>query len=72
MKIAVVIPSYKAADTLPGVIDTLPKELAESGGKAIIVNDGSPDNTGEIADELEKQHAHVITVHHEKNRGYGG
>ena len=72
MKIAVIIPSYNAAETLPGVIDTLPKELAASGGKAIIVHDGSPDNTGEVADELEKKHRHVITIHHEKNRGYGG
>lgn len=72
MKIAVVIPSYKAADTLPGVIDTLPEELAASGGKAIIVNDGSPDHTGEVAKELEAKHDHVIAVHHGKNRGYGG
>ena len=72
MKIAVIIPAYKAAETLPGVIDTLPEELASSGGKAIIINDGSPDNTGDVADQLEKDHPHVITIHHEKNRGYGG
>jgi glycosyltransferase involved in cell wall biosynthesis len=72
MKIAVIIPSYKAAETLPGVIDSLPAELAESGGKAIIINDASPDNTGEVAEELAKKHRHVIAVHHEQNRGYGG
>jgi glycosyltransferase involved in cell wall biosynthesis len=72
MKIAVIIPSYKAAETLPGVIDSLPAELAESGGKAIIINDASPDNTGEVAEELAKKHRHVIAVHHEHNRGYGG
>lgn len=72
MKIAVIIPSYKAAETLPGVIDSLPDELASSGGKAIIINDASPDNTGEVADQLARDHAHVIAVHHEKNRGYGG
>jgi len=72
MKIAVVIPSYKSAETLPGVIDTLPEELASSGGKAIIVHDCSPDSTGEVADELAQKHSHVEVVHHEKNRGYGG
>ena len=72
MKIAVIIPAYKAAETLPGVIESLPVELPDCGGKVIIVNDGSPDNTGEVAEELEKQHLHVIAVHHEKNRGYGG
>ena len=72
MKIAIVIPADKAAETLPGVIDTLPRELAACGGKAIIVNDGSSDDTGEVAEKLEKKHRHVIAVHHEKNRGYGG
>jgi glycosyltransferase involved in cell wall biosynthesis len=38
----------------------------------IIVDDGSPDRSGEIADELAREHPDVIRViHHEKNRGYG-
>jgi len=72
MKIAVIIPSYKAAETLPGVIDALPDGLASSGGVAVIVNDASPDNTGEVAENLAKTHEHVHVVHHEINRGYGG
>lgn len=72
MRKAVVIPSYNAAETLPGVIDTLPSELAREGGKAIIINDCSPDRTGEVADDLAKRHKHVEVVHHPQNRGYGG
>lgn len=37
----------------------------------IIVNDGSRDRTGEIADELAKQYPEVRVVHHPQNRGYG-
>ena len=38
----------------------------------IIVDDGSPDRSGEIADELEREHPGVVRViHHETNRGYG-
>ena len=38
----------------------------------IIVDDGSPDRSGEIADELAREHPHVVRViHHEANRGYG-
>ncbi len=71
-KIAVIIPSYKAAETLPDVIDSLPEELAKKGGKAIIVHDCSPDRTGEVADDLARRNDHVEVVHHEVNKGYGG
>ncbi len=72
MRKAVIIPSYKAADTLPDVIATLPDALPAGGGIAIIVHDCSPDRTGEVADDLARSHPHVEVVHHEQNRGYGG
>ena len=37
----------------------------------IVVNDGSRDRTGEIADRLMAAHPEVRVVHHSKNRGYG-
>jgi len=41
--------------------------------EVIIVNDGSRDRTGEIADELARQHpGRVRAVHNNPNRGYGG
>lgn len=38
----------------------------------IIVNDGSKDRTGEIADRLAAEHPRVRAVHNKPNRGYGG
>lgn len=38
----------------------------------IIVNDGSRDRTGEIADRLAEEHAQVRVVHNSPNQGYGG
>jgi glycosyltransferase involved in cell wall biosynthesis len=38
----------------------------------IIVNDGSRDRTGEIADLLAARHPRVRAVHNRPNRGYGG
>jgi glycosyltransferase involved in cell wall biosynthesis len=37
----------------------------------IIVNDGSPDKSGEIADKLASDIAEVRVVHHATNKGYG-
>ncbi len=71
MRIAVVIPSYKAESTLAGVVESLPDEIRESGG-IVIVNDASPDGTGRVADELAAAHPAVHVIHHPANRGYGG
>lgn len=38
----------------------------------ILVNDGSRDRTGEIADRLAAEHPAIRAVHNQPNRGYGG
>ncbi len=38
----------------------------------ILVNDGSRDRTGEIADRLASEHPQVRAVHNQPNLGYGG
>jgi glycosyltransferase involved in cell wall biosynthesis len=37
----------------------------------IIVNDGSPDNSGAVADAMAEKYPCVKVVHHEVNKGYG-
>lgn len=40
--------------------------------EVLIVDDGSVDNTGRIADDLSDSDPHVRVIHHPTNRGYGG
>jgi glycosyltransferase involved in cell wall biosynthesis len=40
--------------------------------EVIIVDDGSKDRTGEVADRLAAKHEHVRVIHNRPNRGYGG
>lgn len=39
--------------------------------EVVIVDDGSPDRAGEIADTLAREHSEVRVIHHPKNLGYG-
>ena len=40
--------------------------------EVIVVDDGSPDHTGALLDEMAAHFPWLKVVHHEKNRGYGG
>ncbi len=47
------------------------EELKLKDYEVIIIEDGSPDKTGEVADELAAEFEKVRVIHHEKNMGYG-
>ncbi len=53
----------KALDVLPALTDDF---------ELIIVNDGSSDATGAVADRLAVDNPLVKVIHHPVNRGYGG
>ena len=67
-------PAHNEEANLRGLVDealeTLPA-IAES-FEIIVVDDGSRDATGAIADELAAAHPETVRViHHETNLGYG-
>lgn len=65
-KIIVVMPAYKAAQTVTRTVD----EVLQQGivDEIILVDDHSPDDTVQVASQLLGVRVHV----HEKNKGYGG
>jgi glycosyltransferase involved in cell wall biosynthesis len=60
----VVMPAYNAAKTLVATYEDLPERLR---GRILLVDDGSQDNTVEIAVNLG-----LDVIQHSENRGYGG
>ncbi len=72
--IAIVMPAYREEENLAATVaDFLQVPgLAGIPHTVIVVNDGSTDRTGDIADQLAAQHpGRVLAVHHKVNRGYG-
>ncbi|MBI2858746.1 MAG: polyprenol monophosphomannose synthase [Chloroflexi bacterium] len=66
-KTIVVIPTYNEAQNLPGMADALLR-LGLAGMEVLVVDDGSPDGTGQIADALAAEHAGKIHVLHRKGK----
>ncbi len=73
MNLAIVIPTYNERETLPSLIERLIKVLIELTEKffILIVDDGSPDGTGKLAEELNKKYGHITVLHRESKLGLG-
>jgi len=72
--LSIFFPAYNDSGTIASLVIEARKtaERLTSDFEIIVVNDGSADLTGEIADELARTYPEVRIVHHERNRGYGG
>lgn len=68
------MPAYDEAPNLAGVAAEALAALATSGedGELLIVDDGSSDGTGAIADDLAVRDPRVRVVHHARNLGFSG
>lgn len=69
MNALVVVPTYNERENLPLVVAGI---LAHEGFRILIVDDGSPDGTGAVADSLAATHPNRIEVMHRTGpRGLG-
>ena len=67
-KISVIIPVYNSEEFLPKCLNSLVKQSYKN-LELIIVNDGSPKNCKEIAEEYKLKDNRIKYVEHEKNKG---
>jgi len=67
--ISLFFPAYKDEKTIRVVVERALQLLEEVAGvyEIIIVDDGSPDRSGEIADELSREHPSIRVIHHQEN-----
>lgn len=72
--LSLVLPAYNEEPNIEIVVNEALDQIKDvfEQFEIIVVDDGSKDKTGEIADRLAAEHPdHVRVIHHNPNRGYG-
>lgn len=72
MKLSIIVPVYNVVDYLPKCLDSLlVQDLPQNEYEIIVVNDGSTDNSGDIAQKYADKYAN-ITLINQTNQGLSG
>jgi dolichol-phosphate mannosyltransferase len=68
-----ILPTYNEAQNVEAIVRGAVEQLAGTGREhtVLVVDDGSPDGTGEIADRLAGEHAEVRVLHRPAKQGLG-
>ncbi len=66
--IVIVLPTYNERSNLEALVATVGKYLTAD---ILIVDDNSPDGTGQLADRLQGEHRHIHVLHRPKKQGLG-
>jgi dolichol-phosphate mannosyltransferase len=66
----VILPTYNEAENLERIVGAVLEHLPES-RRVLIVDDNSPDGTGEIADRLAEADESIAVLHRERKEGLG-
>ncbi len=72
--LSIFFPAYNDAGTIASlaiVAHMTAREITDD-HEVLVINDGSPDHTGAILDEMARHFPWLRVVHHAGNRGYGG
>lgn len=71
--LSIFFPTYNEEENIKNTVCKAHEVLLKTvkNWEIIIVNDGSTDKTGEIAERLIKEDIRIKVINHEQNRGYG-
>jgi len=69
MKVIITLCTYNESENLPRILKELRTVLPE--GDILVIDDDSPDGTGEIADGLAAADSHIHVLHRKGERGLG-
>jgi dolichol-phosphate mannosyltransferase len=67
VKTVVCLPTYNERENLERMVDA----LADKGVSVLVIDDNSPDGTGELADRLAEENDHVEVLHRPRKDGLG-
>jgi glycosyltransferase involved in cell wall biosynthesis len=71
--LSIFFPAYNDAGTIASLalLAHMTARQLTNDYEVIVINDGSPDHTGEMLDEMARHFPWLKVVHHPQNRGYG-
>jgi dolichol-phosphate mannosyltransferase len=70
MRATVCLPTYNERENLPRMIEAL-RPVLRDGDRVLVIDDNSPDGTGEVADALAATHPFVAVLHRPHKEGLG-
>ena len=71
--ISIIIPALNEKGNLEPTVETVVRSIEKKFNdyELLIFNDGSTDETGDIADQLARENNHIRVIHHTHNNGLG-
>ena len=69
--ISIIVPAYNEEENIPILMDSIDRTFQEHevNGEVVVIDDGSTDDTGDVADKLVKKYNFMKVEHHTTNLG---
>jgi dolichol-phosphate mannosyltransferase len=70
LRATICLPTFNERENLPRMVAALAK-VVRDGDRVLVIDDNSPDGTGELADRLAQELGYVDVLHRERKEGLG-